>query len=86
MTDREILQEVYRRLKESDDPHGYKTNPLKDGITSFIEREWQREDEKVTLAMYNRNKKPEDWIMDVSEIERHRGLEIGEDGTVKDLK
>ena len=46
MTDREILEEVYRRLKESDDPHGWKTNPLKDGVTSFIEREWQKQDGK----------------------------------------
>ena len=53
---------------------------------NFIDQEWQREDERVTLAMYNRNRKPEDWIMDVSEMERHRGLEIGEDGTVKELK
>ena len=45
MNDTQILREVYRRLKESDDPHGWKTNPLKDGVTSFIEREWQREDE-----------------------------------------
>ena len=45
MTDSEILDEVYRRLK-GDDPHGYKTNPLKDGVRSFIEREWQRRDSK----------------------------------------
>ena len=38
MTDSQILDEVYRRLK-GDDPHGYKTNPLKDGVRSFIERE-----------------------------------------------
>tara|TARA_Y100000310_G_C20243421_1_gene605695 strand:- start:72 stop:404 length:333 start_codon:yes stop_codon:yes gene_type:complete len=46
MTDKEILEEVYRRLKESDDPHGWKTNPLKDGVTSFIEQEWQRQDDE----------------------------------------
>ena len=86
MTDSEILQEVYRRLKESDDPHGYKTNPLKDGVRSFIEREWQKEDDRVNVAMYNRNRPVEDHIMDVSEMERHRGLEIGPDGTVTDLK
>ena len=50
MTDRQILEEVYRRLKESDDPHGWKTNPIKDGITSFIEQEWQKRDEAAEAA------------------------------------
>ena len=48
MTDKEILDEVYRRLC-GDDPHGYKTNPLKDGVRSFIERERQKQDEKKWL-------------------------------------
>jgi hypothetical protein len=51
MTDKEILDEVYRRLK-GDDPHGWKTNPLKDGVTSFIEREREKQgDEKKTFKM-----------------------------------
>ena len=85
MNDREILQEVYRRLK-GDDPHGWKTNPLKDGVRSFIEQEWQKQDDQELVDQYNRNRKSEDWIIDVAEIERHRGLEIGEDGTVTGLK
>ena len=84
MTDTEILDEVYRRLK-GDDPHGWKTNPI-NGVRSFIEQEWQKRDEQELVDQYNRNRKPEDYIMDVTEIERHRGLVIGEDGTVTDLK
>ena len=44
----------------------------------------ERSDEWI-IDQYNRNRKPEDYIMDVSEIERHRGLEIGPDGTVISL-
>jgi len=89
MTDTEILNEVYRRLK-GDDPHGYKTNPLKDGVASFIEREWQRHDdetmEQEAKDLYADTKFSKHWYTDVRDMERHRGLEIGPDGTVKKLK
>ena len=91
MTDKQILEEVYRRLKESDDPHGWKTNPLKDGVTSFIEQEWQKHDDdglrpqqqskalgEFSKTWYEADARRED--------ERHRGLEIGEDGTVTGLE
>ena len=68
MTDKQILDEVYRRLKEPDDPHGWKTNPLKNGVTSFIEQEWQKADDQELVDQYNRNRKPEDWIKDVKDI------------------
>ena len=77
MTDKEILDEVYRMC----------CNPFERcDVKSFIEQEWQREDDRVQLAMYNRNRPVEEHALDVQEIERHRGLEIGEDGTVKELK
>ena len=42
MTDKEILEEVYRRLKENvQDRAIYRRGD----ITSFIEQEWQRQDE-----------------------------------------
>ena len=85
MTDREILDEVYSRLKGSDDPQGFFNN-WRHEVISFIEEEWQRRDEKELVDQYNRNRNPKDWIVDVREMERHRGLEIGEDGTVKELK
>ena len=88
MTDRGILSTVHRWMNQSiqrDEDEPTQARRLID-CRNFIDQEWQREDERVTLAMYNRNRKPEDWIMDVSEMERHRGLEIGEDGTVKELK
>ncbi|MAH46837.1 hypothetical protein CMI37_13490 [Candidatus Pacearchaeota archaeon] len=101
MTDKEILDEVYRRLK-GDDPHGYKTNPLKDGVRSFIEREWQKRDEASVWAeekdkpdleqiaepdASTSNGRPvKTWCIDAREMERHRGLEIGPDGTVTGIK
>ena len=91
MTDKEILDEVYRRLKESDDPHGWKTNPLKDGVTSFIEREWQKADEEnsksYTATSYSI---PEStgvnhkFFLDVGEIEKSQGLSLDENGMASD--
>jgi len=104
MTDKEILAEVYKMC----------CNPFERcDVKSFIEEEWQRQDEQELVDQYNRNRKPEDWVKDVKdispppswvkdewyhsyppvdpctndikEIERHRGLEIGEDGTVGGL-
>ena len=83
MTDREILDEVYNRLCNMLEANNNTTGRA---LKSFIEQEWQREDDKVQLAMYNRNRSVEERALDVQEIERHRGLEIGEDGTVKELK
>jgi hypothetical protein len=85
MTDKEILDEVYRRLV--DEKRKYKT-VLPSPIISFIEQEWQKADElddhPLTKSdegqMYNINS------ADVAEIERHVGLEIDEDGTVKEIK
>ena len=59
---------------------------IQDDVRRFIEQEWQKEDDRVNVAMYNRNRPVEQHIMDVSEMERHRGLEIGEDGTVTSLE
>jgi hypothetical protein len=77
MTDKEILDEVYKMC----------SNPFERcDVKSFIEQEWQKQDDKELVNQYNRNRSPKDWIIDVREIERHRGLEIGEDGTVTGLK
>ena len=84
MSDKEILDEIYRRLcnmLEATDGNGTGR-----ALKSFIEQEWQRRDEQEMVDQYNRNRSPKDWIVDVREMERHRGLEIGEDGTVKELK
>jgi len=83
MTDKEILEEVYIRLKDAvNDRAIYRRSD----IISFIEEEWQKRDEQELVDQYNRNRKAEDHIIDVTEIERHRGLIIGEDGTVKSLE
>mgnify|MGYP000452829544 CR=1 FL=1 len=91
MTDKEILDEVYRRLKYSDDPHGYKTNPLRDGVTSFIEREWQKADEEnsksYTATSYSipeSTSVSSNFFLDVGEIEKSQGLYLDESGTVSD--
>lgn len=65
MTDREILEEVYNRLCNMLEANNNTTGRA---LKSFIEQEWQREDE----------------LIDALEIERREGLEIGEDGTVKE--
>ena len=74
MTDKEILDEVYRMC----------CNPFERcDVKSFIEQEWQRQDEQShpeTVPSFSKS-----WYMDAKEMERHRGLEIGEDGTVKDI-
>jgi hypothetical protein len=69
-------------------------------IRRFIEQEWQKADDQELADQHNRNReaKTGDWYgwqaigfdpdpctTDVKEIERHRGLEIGEDGTVKKI-
>ena len=77
MTDREILDHVYRELL---------AGRVHQEMIDFIQTEWQRRDEEEMVSQYNRNRSPKDWIVDVREMERHRGLEIGEDGTVKELK
>ncbi|MBC8395321.1 MAG: hypothetical protein H8E05_01370 [Bacteroidetes bacterium] len=77
MTDREILDYVYRELL---------AGRVHKEVIDFIQTEWQRRDEEEATTEYNGNRNPKDWIIDVREMERHRGLEIGEDGTVKELK
>ena len=77
MTDTEILDHVYRELL---------AGRVHQEMIDFIQTEWQRRDEEEMVSQYNRNRSPKDWIVDVREMERHRGLEIGEDGTVKELK
>ena len=80
MDDSRILDEVYKRLIEG------KKSGLKEygTLASYIEQEWQREDEKKdypkTVPSFSKS-----WYIDAREMERHRGLEIGEDGTVKDI-
>ena len=66
MTDREILEEVYNMAVQ--DKRMYAPDRFSNKVASFIEQEWQREDE----------------LIDALEIERREGLEIGEDGTVKE--
>ena len=83
MTDREILDEVYNRLCNMLEANNNTTGRA---LKSFIEQEWQREDDKVQLAMYNRNRPVEEHALDVQEIEIQTGLEIGPDGTVKESK
>ena len=94
MTDKEILDEVYRLMTESNVPLP--------NIQSFIEQEWQRRDEEEydgwLCDVGQPLPKEADAVlnMDYSECqhkpnnnakdERHRKLEIGEDGTVNALK
>ena len=105
MKNKEILDEVYRRLLTEREKYKSQVQGwlFGDPLISFIETEWQREDEieaKLNkIERKERGKKNEkddhpltkwdegqQYFMDASEMELHRGLEIGEDGTVKSLK
>ena len=79
MTYKQILDDVYKMVTQS---YEVRAKTIRD----FIEREWQKADDQEIVNQYNRNRNPEDYIMDVSEMERHRGLVIGGDGTVEGLE
>ena len=73
MTDKAILDHVYSELL---------AGRVHQEVIDFIETEWQkRDEEEVSQKKYFNHS-----YIDAREMERHRGLEIGEDGTVKDLK
>ena len=73
MTDREILDEVYHMAVQ--DKRMYAPDRFSNKVASFIEQEWMKQDDKYNHSFHH---------LDVQEMERHRGLEIGEDGTVKE--
>jgi len=87
MKDKEILEEVYRRVVniakngDANVPSQVRFKEFRD----FIEREWQREDEKDDHPLTKWDE-GQQYFMDVSETERHRGLEIDEEGTVHKIK
>jgi len=51
MTDKQILEEVYRRLKETTD-NGFEVHNFT-SVTSFIEQEWQKEDEELDEELHD---------------------------------
>tara|TARA_R100000808_G_C2144743_1_gene152498 strand:- start:587 stop:868 length:282 start_codon:yes stop_codon:yes gene_type:complete len=92
MNDTKILDEVYRKLE-------FAVGGDAVAIRRFIELEWQKRDEEEVRKEYNRNRPVEEhihypetvpsfskhWYTDVRDMERHRGLEIGPDGTVNGI-
>lgn len=88
MTDQQILDQIYVDLLAVKKTHGNNSGLKTDvnKMIDFIEQEWQRRDDQSLVDQYNRNRSREDWILDVSEMERHRGLQIGPDGTVTGLE
>ena len=85
MTNKQILDQVYVDLLQwqketSGRSQGNNVTVIHERvkeITDFIEQEWQKADDMELM-------KQEKWFSDVREMERYRGLEIGEDGTVKE--
>ena len=72
MTDGQILEDVYNNAG------------LPKHLKDFIEQEWQKQDEQEydeTVPSFSKQ-----WYTDVRDMERHRGLEIGPDGTVMEVK
>jgi hypothetical protein len=62
-------------------------------VRSFIEQEWQKRDElddwredMFNLADAGQMYNADPCTSDIKEIEQRRGLDIGEDGTVKEIK
>jgi len=82
MKDREILDEVYSRLVKGRSEYSQGLI-VADKLIDFIEREWQRQDDVAPRQTGWEGKK---WYTDVRDMERHRKLTIGEDGTVKELE
>ncbi len=83
MTDKEILDHVYRKLLAGR-VHGSRFVIDAQEMIDFIQTEWQEQDKQSyseTVPSFSKS-----WYMDAKEMERHRGLEIGEDGTVKDIQ
>ena len=85
MTNKQILDQVYVDLVQwqketsgrAEDNNVTVIHKRLKEITNFIEQEWQKADDMELM-------KQEKWFSDVREMERYRGLEIGEDGTVKE--
>ena len=80
MNDKQVLDRVYRMLIEKK----YEGNGAIREIQTFIEQEWRRADEQELVDQYNRNRKPKDQIIDVSEIERRDGLELDNNGIIQE--
>jgi hypothetical protein len=90
MKDSEILATVFRWMSQSiDRAEDDKTmaRKLRD-CRDYIQTEWQKEDEREDWRneVFLKNDDGQRYIMDAREMERHRGLEIGKDGTVTNLK
>ena len=75
MTDRAILDHVYGELL---------AGRVHQEVIDFIETEWQKRDEQEMATCNHKPRKA--WCIDAREMERHRGLEIGPDGTVMEVK
>jgi hypothetical protein len=82
MTDKEILGTIYRwiRLANSRDENPDHTRQRLKDFQDYIEQEWQKQDE-IEDTTFSKN-----WYTDARDMERHRGLEIGPDGTVTEVK
>jgi len=65
MTDKEILTEVYRKLEAAT---AMPSTQDAGSVRRFIEQEWQREDERVQLDEYNRNRSIEEQYKSYDEM------------------
>jgi hypothetical protein len=89
MKDDMILATAYRLMSQSiDRAEDDKTmaQTLRN-CKDYIETEWQKEDdlEDWRSQLFAKNDDGQQYIMDARDMERHRGLEIGPDGTVKEI-
>tara|TARA_Y100001934_G_C12292977_1_gene745831 strand:+ start:361 stop:636 length:276 start_codon:yes stop_codon:yes gene_type:complete len=89
MNDKEILDVVYQTLKASkvsSEKNTIYESRLVEDMLKFVEEEWQKQDELLKREAEDAYTEQGFSSLDVVEIERHRGLEIGPDGTVESIE
>ena len=87
MTDKEILATIYRWVQQAnsrDENPDHTRQRLKD-IQSFVEQEWQKQDEAVGFTEFHNESKWRQANHPRADSDPHRGLDISEDGTVTKL-
>ena len=87
MTNKQILEEVHKMARTHIDQAANESvhNHTAKLIASFIEEEWQRQDEQQQSTALGQFSQTWYQVDGGREDKRHRELEIGEDGTVKKI-
>jgi len=94
VNDKQILDEVYKMccnpfercdIKSFIEQEWQRADEIEAKLNKIEKKERTKKNEKNDHPLTKWDE-GQQYFMDVGEMERHRGLEIGEDGTVKSLK